>query len=473
MGTDAIGASLSIFSSVISNVGINLQKRVHLANDKRPLSQKVPYTKVPEWWIGLGGVVLGAIGDFIALGLASQALCTAVGGATTLWANILIARFWLKEELTAWDVGGVFLIVAGATTIAVMTPAQGTYTLANMVSFMGATNFMIYAAALLATVIFLLAGVANSTFYRLRRKLLTALNRPLVRRMDRLQTFSHMLLLRLELLEQDRCDDAEHRQLSQEELADRRDDTRERAHNHAHAELRLCRPEARWRLESLSAHSSSSRSNKQAMIDILEESDAVAPKPEYCDWTDAYTYAATAGTVGACTVIFAGCVSKTIAAAVKGNNQFGQPAPYFFLAGMIATIMGQQALLNAALELGPIMTVFPIFQAFFVGFGVVGGIVFYQVKMSSLAWGLHWFSAAAMIAGCGCLMKHGKDSYVEEHGEIEHELGDLENTGFLSGRASAGGGGDDGGGGGDDAADAAEAASAADATEYGTLAKTA
>ena len=57
MGTDAIGASLSIVSSVISNVGINLQKRVHLANDKRPLSQKVPYVKVPEWWIGLGGVV--------------------------------------------------------------------------------------------------------------------------------------------------------------------------------------------------------------------------------------------------------------------------------------------------------------------------------------------------------------------------------------------------------------------------------
>jgi hypothetical protein len=203
------------------------------------------------------------------------------------------------------------------------------------------------------------------------------------------------------------------------------------------------------------------------MIDILEEGDAVAPKPEYRDWTDAYTYAATAGTVGACTVIFAGCVSKTIAAAVKGNNQFGQPAPYFFLAGMVATIMGQQALLNAALELGPIMTVFPIFQAFFVGFGVVGGIVLYQVKMSSLAWGLHWFAAAAMIAGCGCLMKHGKDSYIEEHGEIEHELGDLENTGFL--RASAGGG-DGGGGGGDDgAADAAEAAGAAD----GTLAKTA
>ena len=58
-----------------------------------------------------GGDIAGAassvglnIGDFIALGLASQAVCTALGGATTLWANILIAKYWLKEDLTRWYV---------------------------------------------------------------------------------------------------------------------------------------------------------------------------------------------------------------------------------------------------------------------------------------------------------------------------------------------------------------------------------
>ena len=68
---------------------------------------QVAYTSVPRWWLGLGGVIFGAIGDFIALGLTSQALATALGGATTLWANVVIARYWLKEELNKWDVFGV------------------------------------------------------------------------------------------------------------------------------------------------------------------------------------------------------------------------------------------------------------------------------------------------------------------------------------------------------------------------------
>ena len=68
-------------------------------------------------------------------------------------------------------------------------------------------------------------------------------------------------------------------------------------------------------------------------------------------WTDAYVYAATAGTVGACSVILAGCTSKTLIAAFEGNNQWDQFAPYGFIGGMVLTITGQQALLNAALIL--------------------------------------------------------------------------------------------------------------------------
>jgi hypothetical protein len=103
-GRDVWGAVLSVISSVISNFGINLQKRVHLQNDARAPTERIPYTKVTAWWFGQAGVIFGAIGDFIALGLASQAVCTALGGATTLWANILIAKYWLKEDLTRWYV---------------------------------------------------------------------------------------------------------------------------------------------------------------------------------------------------------------------------------------------------------------------------------------------------------------------------------------------------------------------------------
>ena len=109
-------------------------------------------------------------------------------------------------------------------------------------------------------------------------------------------------------------------------------------------------------------------------------------------------YAACAGAIGACSVILAGCTSKTLLLAFQGVNQFDQVgagvgagveeqfedslvfaaltsrpcdapqvAPYMFIAGMLCTVFGQQGLLNAAMALGPIMTVFPIFQVQGVG----------------------------------------------------------------------------------------------------------
>lgn len=101
-------------------------------------------------WIGFGCVVIGAIGDFLALGLAMQSLVTALGGATTLTANVVIARYWLKvrsqaykshaiesppdtnllqETLSRNDIIGVALIIIGAVGIASISPPSQNYKL--------------------------------------------------------------------------------------------------------------------------------------------------------------------------------------------------------------------------------------------------------------------------------------------------------------------------------------------------------
>ena len=71
--TDAAGAILSIVASVISNFGVNIQKLAHTKLEAMEPHLRIPYTRMPMWWLGMGMVVAGAIGDFIALGLASQA----------------------------------------------------------------------------------------------------------------------------------------------------------------------------------------------------------------------------------------------------------------------------------------------------------------------------------------------------------------------------------------------------------------
>jgi len=55
----------------------------------------------------------------------------------------------------------------------------------------------------------------------------------------------------------------------------------------------------------------------------------------------------------------------------------------------------------SACQLGEVLTVFPTFQAFFIGFGVVGGMVFYQqsADMSKLQWGMNVVGALFMLLG--------------------------------------------------------------------------
>ena len=74
----AIGATIAIVASVISNVGVNVQKAAHNRNDARAKADRQPFTKMPIWWVGMGGVIAGSLGDFVALGFATQALVAAL-----------------------------------------------------------------------------------------------------------------------------------------------------------------------------------------------------------------------------------------------------------------------------------------------------------------------------------------------------------------------------------------------------------
>eukprot|EP00937_MAST-01D_sp_MAST-1D-sp2_P006586 g6586.t1 len=459
---DIAGSCLSIVSSIISNFGVNLQKLVHDGIMARPVAERVTYTSVPAWWLGLGGVVFGAIGDFIALGLTSQALATALGGSTTLWANVIIARVWLKEKVHKNDLIGVAFIVVGSVGIAVMTPAEKTYTLDDLLDFANRRGFKVYLVVLCLTIALGLSSVASSSFYRARESMLLAVNRPLVRQITRMQQYEHELMTRLEACEEELTDlrlKTSNKSQRAAVLQDRRDMLRRNSRAVLMQSGRKFIPsdsddeegDSVGRLSSSlsislnlggggvpAAKGGSERGRRmsltsEAALARKAESDALVPSAEPSDgaagakagtgedegeerWIDAYKYASTAGAIGACSVILAGCTSKTLVAAFEGNNYWDQFAPYGFIGGMVLTITGQQGLLNAAMQHGPLMCVFPVFQAFFIGFGVVGGIVFYQVPLSTAAWVVHILAFAMLLVGCHFLMKHGKRHFEETHG---------------------------------------------------------
>jgi hypothetical protein len=306
-GRTAAGAVLSIVSSVVANVGVNLQKKVHLELELVSASERPSMCKSWRWQLGLGGVVFGAIGDFVALGLATQALCTALGGATCLLANVVLAHFWLDEPCTKEDAWGVLLITAGAILIAVVAPVGRDYTLDELVSFFGNTPFVAFIFFTFLAIFMLVGSITNSGLYRLRKFLLQEINRPLFRQIESISLQKDMLLVRVEQLEG---------QVQKLLAASSYNDdvgltNRTRTASSFSAVVDPANDDKRQRISS-----------KLKKIKIENEAKmAEKESTEYIRWHNAFSYAACSGVVGAVSVILSSCTSKTLVLAIEGDNQ--------------------------------------------------------------------------------------------------------------------------------------------------------
>ena len=147
-----------------------------------------------------------------------------------------------------------------------------------------------------------------------------------------------------------------------------------------------------------------------------------------------YYYAVCSGIVGAVTVLLAKCSAVMIALTLRGDNQFKYGLTYVFLGGMVVCILMQTHLLNMATSLGDIMAVYPVFQAFWIIFSVIGGAVFYESEKSfSLdKWILYPLAMVSVAVGVALLVQHstyaakamakGKNTRGFEHDDDDDEL---------------------------------------------------
>ena len=76
--SDFVGAIVCVIASVISNLGVNVQKEVHKRIAKRHDAVRPRHTKFGLWWCGLFLIFIGALGDFAAVGIAQVSLVAAL-----------------------------------------------------------------------------------------------------------------------------------------------------------------------------------------------------------------------------------------------------------------------------------------------------------------------------------------------------------------------------------------------------------
>ncbi|TDH70972.1 hypothetical protein CCR75_004237 [Bremia lactucae] len=341
---EAFGASLAIVASIVSNLGVNIQKYSHSSEALQPVHKRRPYVRRPVWWIGLLLVIFGSLGDFAAFGFATQSLVAALGGGATLVANVVTAQCINKERLYMTDVGGVLFVIIGVIMIACIAEPNVEYPLPELELRFVRTPFVVYITCVGVCTVSMLATIKGSLANRLKNQVYWSNKR----QKKLLKEFE----LRLQRLEQRLLD----------------------------VEVKVLQvATSSAQLPSGLIHPSAISKELRDLIDSTnaEEAQAVEEAATHGSHVS-YYYAICSGIVGAMTVLLAKCSAIMIALTLKGANQFQYGLTYMFLGGMFVSILIQTHFLNMATALGNIMTVFPIFQACWITFSVVGGAVFYQ-----------------------------------------------------------------------------------------------
>jgi hypothetical protein len=171
VSSNFVASVIAIVSSVISNCGTNIQKKSHVQNNLLPLEKQTAYVTRKLWWLGMSGVIGGAIGDFLALGIGNQALVTGLGGGCTLIANVGFSHFWNGDQLFNSDVLGIFFVLCGAALFAIASPPANEYTVVQLKVFFQNDTFVLYMGVELLMIVCLLSAIASSSFYKCRVRL--------------------------------------------------------------------------------------------------------------------------------------------------------------------------------------------------------------------------------------------------------------------------------------------------------------
>ncbi|CAI5742756.1 unnamed protein product [Hyaloperonospora brassicae] len=378
---EAFGAGLAVVASIVSNLGVNVQKYSHLSEAARPAYARRPYIRCPVWWVGLALVVLGSLGDFAAFGFATQSLVAALGGGATLVANVVTAQCLNGERLEKTDVSGVLFVIIGVVIIAGIAEPNVEYPLPELELRFVKTPFVVYITCVGVCAVSMLATIKGSVANRLKNQVYWSNKR----QKKLMKQFDH----RVQRLEQRLLD----------------------------MEVKLLQVSSSTPVLPVGLVNPPAMSTElRELIDSTNAEDTDASGETAvgkCIYRVPYYYAVCSGIVGAMTVLLAKCSAIMISLTLKGDNQFKYGLTYIFLGGMFVCILVQTHFLNMATASGDIMTVFPIFQACWITFSVVGGAVFYHNDDEPTSTTDKVFYPVALLSiavGVGMLVQHSSSS---------------------------------------------------------------
>ena len=173
-----VGSILVISASIVSNVAANVQKRSHNIEQLRPEEEQRPYVRRKLWWLGMAGVVVGGIMDFLALGFASQTLVASLGGAASLITNAVVSHTWNRESAGISDCIGSLSIIAGSIVFAFTAQESRSYTLMELEDLFIQPVFVVLEFLQFVLIIMMLERVESSRVRAYCRSIWMCRNNP-------------------------------------------------------------------------------------------------------------------------------------------------------------------------------------------------------------------------------------------------------------------------------------------------------
>ncbi|DAZ93263.1 TPA: hypothetical protein N0F65_003668 [Lagenidium giganteum] len=423
MKSDFIGGAMAVGAAFASIFGVNLQKYSH---DKEELrANPRPYHLRPMWWVGMVCVVAASLGDFLALGFASQTLVASLGGGSTILGNALLSRFWLKQSLYLTDVIGVGLVTLGVVILAAASEEEeGHYKMEQIYSFMQAATFILYCFVTTAFVMTLYMRVRRSKAPALRVASTSASATSSETTSPSSASEKDVERIKLEPVKKKaKTSEVE----TDENPADEK--TQEAPNSGCKSALMSPFPSPVYG-DSISLSPTSrlpgeeddnvdpdevaiklqTPMSKAALVrkqmfegEVEKHSLIIDPKlPLY--------WAAISGTIGAQSVLLAKCVAEMISSSLTGDNQFKYFGTYVLVGGMVMTLLTQTHTLNMATMTGDTMSAYPVFQAFWITFSNISGVVFFQQthNFTSTQWMMFPMAIACVFIGIYLVSKHEK-----------------------------------------------------------------
>ncbi|CEP01601.1 EamA domain-containing protein [Plasmodiophora brassicae] len=319
-----IGVVLACLASVISNLGINLQKLSHMrrARGRAPVPLSSPtapttasalsdinqtkYYLQPLWVSGITLVILGAIADFFALAFAPQVVIAPLG-SVTLIANVFFAPLLLEETINRREVLAVSIIIIGSViSVWFASHDDKLFGLDELFELYTKPRFLIFAVLIMGIICVMLSALEH--YDRLRADAVTS------------QKASHAQLASL-------LDDG---------------------HVHSDADL----------------------APQLTPAMIFYQTRAVK--------IHRFLYPALSGIIGAQNVLFAKCTAELLYGSMAGGKLLFVHLPtYMVIAALGITIFFQIKYLNDGLYLFEASYVVPVFQTFWCLGSVASGLVFF------------------------------------------------------------------------------------------------